>query len=338
VRKKYPKTPILSNGKSDENSKDGHDTQKDYSTALKERNVDENESRRITFENKNILRKKDGNTNKGDVNWSSSPLQTSHNEHPKPPNPPKSKCHEKDEDENQRTPSSNDENQALLNGKNENVTPKYEGDSRLANAFARTPHAAAWISKHMSGDKERFLKVLSGERNGSGSGTRLGITGSSPKDVNDEDIKTSSEVARNMDCEFVDEAEELSVTSPSPSPSSGVSISSPTKIRQGKRFIEHLNMGEYKAAPRVVKMQVSFEEVNRAADAINDWLVEQDIDQQSYISVMESDANDILETIFDKRKGRSILMSFCHFRRMVMQLSSSSSKGKEKHFLIPYKQ
>lgn len=168
VRNKYPKSPILSNGKSDENSKDGHDTQKDYSTALKERNVDENESRRITFENKNILRKKDGNTNKGDVNWSSSPLQTSHNEHPKPPNPPKSKCHEKDEDENQRTPSSNDENQALLNGKNENVTPKYEGDSRLANAFARTPHAAAWISKHMSGDKERFLKVLSGERNRQG--------------------------------------------------------------------------------------------------------------------------------------------------------------------------
>jgi len=225
--------------------------------------------------------------------------------YPKTPIPPKTEH------------DANEGSQSVHNSQNITTTPSES--LQIKDAFARTPHAVAWISKHMTGEeKENYLNILSGERR------RQQVTATSTEKMDKDEV--SNDVVRKMDFDLNGEEKYEST-------SNVCKLNSTTNMQHKRQFIEYLQKVEYEAAPRVVKMQVSMEEINQATDTFNDWLNKQDIGNKQSISLMESDANKVMEQIFDKRKGKSVLMSFCHFRRMVIQLSSTETG---KRFYIPF--
>ena len=82
--------------------------------------------------------------------------------------------------------------------------------------------------------------------------------------------------------------------------------------------IELITMDEYKIAPRVVQMQVSLSEVNTAAEILSQWTVPKE-------RVTESSAYELLP--FPEKKSKSILMSLCHWRRMMMHLEANGERS-----------
>jgi hypothetical protein len=82
--------------------------------------------------------------------------------------------------------------------------------------------------------------------------------------------------------------------------------------------IELISIDEYKVAPRVVQMQVSLSEVNTAAEILSQWTVPKE-------RVTESCAYELLP--FPEKKSKSILMSLCHWRRMMMHLEANGERS-----------
>jgi hypothetical protein len=182
-------------------------------------------------------------------------------------------------------------------------------------AFARTPHAAAWIAKHMPKESDKLLQILSGER--------------SCPDGRHKERASPGLNGRNMASDFASETERR--------PISISAKSSATRSAMGNtEIIPQLQREEYNDSPRIVRIQVEFDDVNSAIDLINKWIYDSSIKGGSLsISIKENTAYEILDARFDKKKCRSILMSLCHFRRLIMRLSSTSGEGKL--FLIPNK-
>jgi hypothetical protein len=97
--------------------------------------------------------------------------------------------------------------------------------------------------------------------------------------------------------------------------------------------IKLLKQNEYDAAPKVVKMQVSLVEVNNAATILNGWFATAEEERESgHIQIMEEEAYAVLAAQFSMRKSKSLVMSLCHWRRMVMQ--KSSVVGESKCFVL----
>ena len=172
---------------------------------------------------------------------------------------------------------------------------------------SRTPLAAAWIAEHMLDDKDNFLKVLN--RSNSSSSTPL----EQQLNERDRNISESERIKLKTSLDSIDR-----------------SYHSCLKVQ----FISFLSETEYEAAPGVVKMQVSVEEVNQAADILNVWFQNEElIDSALRKTIEEDDAYQILENKFERNKSRSILLALCHFQRIIMQFPFSASKRRQ--FVIP---
>jgi len=162
----------------------------------------------------------------------------------------------------------------------------------------RTPLAAAFIAKHISSNDADIVDVLSG-------------------------IKLSTYIPSS-------DAKKATNNSPPLVTSTAASARSACDIPR----IHNLSQEEYDAAPRIVKMQVTMEEVNQAAEALTMWLRKNRADRsdQGHTAIIEErHAYEALQPCFDERKRKSVLMSLCHFRRMVMRLPS---KGQGKLFVV----
>ena len=206
-----------------------------------------------------------------------------------------SKSNHVDEKEYPKTPSNEDNNSFQ--------SPK----ETAQKAFSRTPYAAAWIAKHMPKESDELLQILSGEK-------------AYP------DGTSHISEGKNMASDFTVEVDRHSI-------SKSLEISPGMKSTE---IIPQLQKEEYNDSPRIAKMQVEFDDVNSAIDLINKWIYDNGISgQSSLVAIKEKTAFDILAEKFNKKKCRSILMSLCHFRRLMMRLSSSSGKGKL--FMIPCK-
>ncbi|EEC46341.1 predicted protein [Phaeodactylum tricornutum CCAP 1055/1] len=85
-------------------------------------------------------------------------------------------------------------------------------------------------------------------------------------------------------------------------------------------LIPPIGDAEYNEAPRVVRMQVALNDVQLAVSALNEVLaVAQSRSPKSVRYIREEEAKSILEPLgLDGRKSKSILMSLCHWRRLVM--------------------
>jgi hypothetical protein len=81
--------------------------------------------------------------------------------------------------------------------------------------------------------------------------------------------------------------------------------------------IQAVTLDEYQSAARVVQMQVSADEVNESIDVLNLWMYNLDKTQFS-----EEEACAQLQQRFSLRKSKSLLMSLCHWRRMVVRLNN----------------
>ncbi len=167
--------------------------------------------------------------------------------------------------------------------------------------LSKTPLAEAWIKKHMQKDKDRLLEVLSIK------------TSLSPSNKND-----STETRNSILSEKSQERLSLTI---SQTEFSGVDDHTP---------INFLTTEEYDGAPRVVKMQVSFEEVNHCIKLLNRWLIENGYSGR--VEISESDANIIIEHLFsEQRKRKFILLSLCHWKRIVLHIPAGC---KERKFII----
>jgi hypothetical protein len=78
-------------------------------------------------------------------------------------------------------------------------------------------------------------------------------------------------------------------------------------------------------------MQVSFEVLNGATAALNDTLCQRHGARAKQLE--HSEANQILQPLgISERKSRSILMTLCHFRRLMMKRHSVS--GDKNHDIV----
>jgi len=222
------------------------------------------------------------------------------------------------------------------------AAPDEECCNNFNNLKTRTPLAAAWISKHMSEDKDRLLKVLSG-------GKKITSIPSPPKAK-----ENRLECALDMHADFTSETQSLSVQKDKVSDDSTQSqqnhnVSDNQQQQLSTSFdqnmssiIEQINIIEYESSPRVVKMQVRLDELNQAVKVLNNWVmmscIENNITEYTkaitILSLKENEANLLLEKEFESgRKAKSVLMSLCFFRRVTLQLSSESRS--EKNYVIP---
>jgi hypothetical protein len=95
--------------------------------------------------------------------------------------------------------------------------------------------------------------------------------------------------------------------------------------------IRPVTLTEYDNGPRVVKMQVSFDVLNDATAALNDSLCQRLGARAKQLE--HSEANQILQPLgISERKSRSILMTLCHFRRLMMKRHSVS--GDKNHDIV----
>lgn len=91
----------------------------------------------------------------------------------------------------------------------------------------------------------------------------------------------------------------------------------PTRSHSGKG-IEKISLVEYEGAPRVVSMQVTRDEVNAAVSALEDYFFKTpDFETNEALEVTENQAYQVVGGE-SERKAKSILMSLCHWRRLLM--------------------
>ncbi|CAJ1945654.1 unnamed protein product [Cylindrotheca closterium] len=119
-----------------------------------------------------------------------------------------------------------------------------------------------------------------------------------------------------------------------------VSSTSESRPRQSERFehesvqmtkwMEHITMAEYDVAPRIVQVQVRRDEANKAIDLLEDFFTTHlQGNPTSALEFGEQQGYGILGNSFNTaHKCKSILMSLCHFRRLLMH------RDEEMHFTI----
>jgi hypothetical protein len=87
--------------------------------------------------------------------------------------------------------------------------------------------------------------------------------------------------------------------------------------------ITSISQAEYDSAPRVVQMQVRYDEVQAVTAALNNSLQRRrqyDNTAATPIELGEDDIKQLLKPLgLPDRKSKSILMSLCHWRRLVMR-------------------
>lgn len=117
-------------------------------------------------------------------------------------------------------------------------------------------------------------------------------------------------------------------------------VSSPIEHPK-EHFIRYLTKEEYEAAPRVVKKQVNIQDVNAASRALDEWFQEhfKQVASEKPVTpdIMESDAYGVLRSLCndDERKCKGLLMSLCHWRRLMMRIDHPSADGiGSKRFLV----
>ena len=77
-------------------------------------------------------------------------------------------------------------------------------------------------------------------------------------------------------------------------------------------------------APRIVKSQVSIDEVGAAVTTLNAWLLASSHGQKE---INEDQAYGLLGDVFNRRKAKTLCMSLCHWKRLLMRGSSEDDGG-----------
>lgn len=89
-------------------------------------------------------------------------------------------------------------------------------------------------------------------------------------------------------------------------------------------LMEKITMAEYNMAPKVVQMQVTREEANQSIDALTDILTPKYQTRQA-LEFSAEEAYAALSNILDSElKSKSVLMSLCHWRRLLMYRDAGS--------------
>ena len=94
--------------------------------------------------------------------------------------------------------------------------------------------------------------------------------------------------------------------------------------------IKNVSSLEYEGAPRIVKMQITLEQVQDAVRSINYALSLSPIRTSDVVELSEGDLRDILAPL-SERQCKNVVMSLCHWRRLLLRrLSVADEKNKTK--------
>ena len=122
----------------------------------------------------------------------------------------------------------------------------------------------------------------------------------------------------------------LRILSPKPSTHSPSAVASsmgpwPNSSCAVGKTIRHLTPDEYEKAPRIVKSQVTLDEVGATVTALNAWLASRDhdvSDPEQPVEMTEEQAYGLLGDMFNRRKAKNLCMSLCHWKRLLLRGSS----------------
>ena len=118
----------------------------------------------------------------------------------------------------------------------------------------------------------------------------------------------------------------LRILSPKPSTHSPSAVAAwPNTKCAGDKTIRHVSPDEYEKAPRIVKSQVTSDEVGATVTALNAWLASRDhdvSDPQQPAEMTEEQAYGLLGDMFNRRKAKTLFMSLCHWKRLLLRGSS----------------
>lgn len=99
--------------------------------------------------------------------------------------------------------------------------------------------------------------------------------------------------------------------------------------------IQSVPLDEYERAPKVVRMQITRDEVNVGIAALNMWLSNCETSGRREIvgdRVKEQVALGVLQKLFTERKSASVLMGLCHWRRIEMRRQDN---GATRDIILP---
>ena len=98
------------------------------------------------------------------------------------------------------------------------------------------------------------------------------------------------------------------------------------------KWMEKITMAEYDGAPRIVQTQVRRDEANKAIDMLEDFLSSNlQRDPSSALEFDELEGYEAIGSSFPTmKKSKSVLMSLCHWRRLLMYRDETRSM----HFVV----
>ena len=163
------------------------------------------------------------------------------------------------------------------------------------SSLERTPKAAAWLAKH---------NMLHGVEKENLTSSALNIIANTANDA-------------EMGISKKNTLKELNLT-----PRVDQNKVQESKILyDDEHFIQRISSNEYDAAPRIVKMQVTLEQVNNAVDLINHWWKAK-AGHQGKVFITEDDASIVLGEYFPPRKCKSVLCALCHWKKMTIEINN----------------
>jgi hypothetical protein len=92
-------------------------------------------------------------------------------------------------------------------------------------------------------------------------------------------------------------------------------------------ILRAVSQREYDAAPRIVQMQVTVDEIETAQEALRDALLDNNNNTETVVVVVaQTKAHEILKHTCrtEERKAKHLIMSLCHFRRLRMRRDARS--------------
>lgn len=89
-------------------------------------------------------------------------------------------------------------------------------------------------------------------------------------------------------------------------------------------WIKRITLAEFETAPRIVQTQITIAEANDALDAIGEHFYES-MTQNKSLEFLDKEGHDILKHLVGSsvQKSKSLLISLCHWRRLVMRRDAS---------------
>lgn len=183
---------------------------------------------------------------------------------------------------------------------------------------SRSPHNSIYSSSIFSSGGSSHISLLTSPA-------------ARPRALRPADRASEDEPIASSDLLYARDASAISKSSSPYESTANIHVAKPDEREESEiclpTQIKNVSLSEYEAAPPIVKNQVTLNEVQSAVRLINQALCFSSSMGCSDIEMTEADLQHVLG--LSERQCKSIAMSLCHWRRLLMRRSASNHKGRE---------